>query len=99
MRKKNNGPSWTKIFIQLFTAFGLWYFGLSHKMGIGYWIFWGILNIAVVIWRMMEPGYDVKQDIENSKKIYTTLSKKCPHCFSNLPSHFSSKCPECTADL
>jgi hypothetical protein len=99
MRKKNKGTSTRKMFIQLFTVFGLFYYGLSHDMGIFYWIFWGILNIAVAIWRMMEPGYDFKEDVKTARKIHTTLNKKCPYCFSKLPSHFTSKCPQCTADL
>ena len=36
-----------------------------------------------------------KEDIELGFRI----NKKCPKCFKNLPSSFTTKCPHCTADL
>jgi hypothetical protein len=92
-----------KILIQLLTGFGLLYLGLKlgheYRWSIGnyamYWLFYAIINIAVVIWRMTEPHYDAKADVKQAFKI----AKKCPHCMKKLPSYFSSKCPHCTADL
>jgi hypothetical protein len=93
-----------KLLVQIVTGFGLLIFGVKHMdewsdsslwWVLFYWISYIIINIIVAIWRMQDPGYDAKSDIEHAFKI----AKKCPCCMKKLPSYFTSKCPYCTADL
>jgi hypothetical protein len=93
-----------KLLVQIFTGFGLLIFGVKHMAEwsetslwwvLFYWIGYIIVNIIVAIWRMQDPGYDVKSDMRHAFKI----AKKCPYCMKKLPSYFTSKCPHCTADL
>ena len=92
-----------QILVQLFTAFGLLFIGLVQghwndwELGtyVLYWVFYTIINIVVLLWRMAEPDYDAKADARQSFRI----AKKCRYCMKKLPSYFTSKCPHCTADL
>ena len=52
-----------------------------------------VLNFTLL--RLTDKDYDPEQGAKNAFQ----LLKKCPHCFSSLPSYFTSKCPHCTADL
>ena len=91
-----------KLLTQLFTGFGLLLIGVVYidsDWGIVwilfYWVFYILINIIVILWRMADPDYDAESDIKHAFKI----AKKCPHCMKKLPSYFTSKCPHCTADL
>jgi len=54
-----------------------------------------IVNLLLLA--VTKPGDD--QDLGQGVKNAFKIAQKCPHCFSSLPSFFSSKCPRCTADL
>ena len=92
-----------QILVQLFTGFVLLFYGVycgdAYSWDLGsnalYWFFYIIINIVVLLWRMAEPGYDAKADVEQAFRV----AKKCRHCMKKLPSYFTSKCPHCTADL
>lgn len=52
-----------------------------------------IINFTLL--RFTDSDYNPDKSARNAFKV----AKKCPHCFSSLPSYFTSKCPHCTAEL
>ena len=93
-----------KLVVQLFTLFYSLFFGVTNMdewsesslwWVLFYWIGYIIINLIVVYWRMGDSNYDMKSDINHAMKI----AKKCPYCMKKLPSYFTGKCPNCTANL
>ncbi len=56
----------------------------------------GSLSIVnYILLGLTNPNYNPEEGVKNAFRV----AKKCPHCFSTLPSFFTTKCPHCTSQL
>lgn len=68
----------------------------DYEFKLAFLITTGLLAVLnFVLLRLTDEDYDPEKGVKNAFRV----AKKCPHCFSSLPSYFTSKCPHCTADL
>lgn len=59
---------------------------------------WYLIGFAFVWWsllRFTDEDYDMERSVGRAFR----MAKTCPNCMKKLPSHLTSKCPHCTADL
>jgi O-antigen/teichoic acid export membrane protein len=94
-RERINDPVYVLIMIitVLISVFAF----MKEDFGQFTWLFcaFSIALVNLFLIAITKPGYDLEQGVKNGFKV----AKKCPHCFSSLPSYFTSKCPHCTSEL